>query len=78
MLQLESLIPHEVVSRLVNGATAIRAWREHLGMTQEDVAERLGICLSAYSQWEAAASLPADALERIASALCISLDQLSV
>ncbi|MCO6059241.1 helix-turn-helix domain-containing protein [Pseudomonas sp. MOB-449] len=47
-------------------------------MTQEDVAERLGIRLSTYAQWEAAASLPADALERVASALCVLLDQLSV
>ena len=26
-----NLIPHAVVSRLVDGATPIRAWREHLG-----------------------------------------------
>lgn len=30
------LIPHEVVSRIVDGATPIRAWREYLNLTQEE------------------------------------------
>ncbi|MDP1466031.1 hypothetical protein Q6331_30490, partial [Klebsiella pneumoniae] len=34
------LIPHAVVSRLVDGATPIRAWRDHLNLTQEEVAKR--------------------------------------
>ena len=50
----KGLIPHEVVSRMVDGANIIRAWREHLGFTQEEVARRLGISQSAYAQQEAA------------------------
>lgn len=46
------LIPHEVVSRIVDGATPIRAWREHLNLTQDEVARRLGISQSAFAQQE--------------------------
>ena len=36
------LIPHEVVRRtLANNIPPARAWREHLGLTQAEVAERL-------------------------------------
>src|SRR5476649_257605 len=31
------LIPHEVVSRIVDGSTPIRAWREYLDLTQDDL-----------------------------------------
>jgi len=34
------LIPHEVVSATVDGATPLRAWREYLGLTQVEVANR--------------------------------------
>ncbi|WP_345891324.1 helix-turn-helix transcriptional regulator [Pseudomonas protegens] len=40
------LIPHDVVSRMVDGATPIRAWREHLHLTQDEVARRLGVAPS--------------------------------
>ena len=43
------LIPHEVVSRMVDGATPIRAWREHLNLTQEEVAKRMGISQPAFA-----------------------------
>lgn len=34
--------------------TPIRAWREHLQLTQAEIAERLGISQSAYAQQETA------------------------
>ena len=43
------VIPDDVVSRIVEGATPIRAWREYLDLTQEEVAKRLGISQPAYA-----------------------------
>jgi DNA-binding XRE family transcriptional regulator len=70
------LIPHDVVSRTVDGATPVRAWREHLGLTQADVAERLGISQSAYAQQESGERLRKSSREKIATALGIAADQL--
>ena len=72
------LIPHEVVSRIVDGASPIRAWREHLRLTQEDVAKRLGISQPAYAQQEAVAKPRKATREKIAMAFGISADQLEL
>ncbi|MCY1440568.1 helix-turn-helix protein [compost metagenome] len=74
----EDLIPHDVVSRMVDGSTAIKAWREHLGMTQVEVAERLGVTQSAYAQQEASRRPRKATRERISKALGISADQLDL
>jgi predicted transcriptional regulator len=48
-------VPHEVVEfMVVHEMTPIHAWREHLAITQAEMAECLGISQSAYSQQEAA------------------------
>jgi DNA-binding transcriptional regulator YiaG len=40
----EVTLPHEVVKMsTLGGMSLIRAWREHLGLTQEEVARRMGI-----------------------------------
>jgi predicted transcriptional regulator len=70
------LIPHDVVSRTVDGATPVRAWREHLGLTQADMAERLGITQSAYAQQESSNKLRKASREKIASALGVVPEQL--
>jgi len=71
-----TLIPHDVISRTVDGASPIKAWREHLGLTQVGVAERLGISQSAYAQQENSARLRKDTRERIALVLGITDKQL--
>lgn len=76
--QSGSLIPHDVVSRTVDGATPVRAWREHLGLTQTEAAERLGISQSAYAQQENSKRPRKSSLEKIAAMFGISLDQLDV
>ncbi|MCY1293642.1 helix-turn-helix protein [compost metagenome] len=63
---------------MVDGATATRAWREHLGLTQTEVAERLGISPSAYALQETSLHHHHSTRERIAKALDISQDQLSI
>jgi DNA-binding XRE family transcriptional regulator len=72
------LIPHEVVSRIVDGASPIRAWREHLGLTQEDVAKRMGISQPAYAQQETVAKPRRATREKIAAAFGIGPDQLEL
>ncbi len=69
---VEDLVPNEVVGYMVkDGMTAIAAWRRHLGLTQAEVAERLGITQPAYAQQEAAERPRRTTRERIAKALDI-------
>lgn len=72
----QDLIPHDVISRTVDGATPIKAWREHLGLTQYDVAKRLDITQSAYAQQENNTRLRKASREKIAAALGITPTQL--
>ena len=72
------LIPHEVVSRIVDGATPVRAWREHLNLTQDEVARRLGISQSAFAQQESVAKPRRATREKIAAAFGIHADQLEL
>ena len=69
-------IPHGVISWVVDGATPIRAWREHLGLTQTEAAERLGISQPAYAQQEATGNPRRLTRERIAAAFRIPAGQL--
>jgi DNA-binding XRE family transcriptional regulator len=71
------LIPHDVVRRtLADDVPPARAWREHLGLTQAEVAARLGISQSAYAQQEGSARLRKSSREKIAAALGITAAQL--
>ncbi|MFS2161444.1 helix-turn-helix domain-containing protein [Pseudomonas sp. Pseusp122] len=72
------LIPHDIVSRIVDGVSPIRAWREHLGLTQDDVAGRMGISQPAYAQQETVARPRKATREKIAAAFGIKADQLEL
>ena len=72
-------IPNAVVGKVVNkDMTPIRAWREHLGLTQSEVAQRLGVSQSAYAQQEARGNLRKATREKIAEALGIEPEQLAI
>ena len=72
-------IPNAVVNKVINkDMTPIRAWREHLGLTQMEVARRLGISQSAYAQQEAKEPARKSTREKIAKALGIVPEQLAV
>ena len=76
---MPSNIPNAVVNNVINkDMTPIRAWREHLGLTQTEVAHRLGISQSAYAQQEAKESVRKSTREIIAKALGIVPEQLAV
>ncbi len=75
-VQGANLIPHDVVSATVDGASPMKAWREHLGLTQAEVATRLGVSQASYAQSEAAARPRKSTVMRVAKALCIAVEQL--
>lgn len=74
----EAWVPNEVVERVILGKlTPIRAWREHLNLTQTEVAARLEISQAAFAQLEAPAARPRKStLRRVAEALGLQLEQL--
>ncbi|KMT56628.1 helix-turn-helix domain-containing protein [Pseudomonas fildesensis] len=72
------LIPNQVVSLIVDGLTPIRAWREYLNLTQDDVAKRLGISQSAFAQQEAVNKPRRTTREKIAKAFGINASQLEL
>lgn len=73
----QSLVPNEVVNfAFDHDWTPMRAWREHLGLTQVEVATRIGISQAAYSQMEIAINPRPATLKKIAEALGLSVGQL--
>lgn len=73
------LIPHEVVGMMVmDDLSPAAAWRKHLGLTQLQVAERIGITQAAYAQQEKAKKPRAATRAKIADALGISADWLDI
>lgn len=73
----ENLVPNSVVNlALDHDWTAVRAWREQLGLTQSEVAERLGITQSAYAQQEVSHKLRKSSRVKIAKALGLNPEQL--
>ncbi len=76
----ESLtVPHEVVSASVDGDSMIKAWREHLGLTQQVLADQIGISQPTLAKLEKADANPRKStLKRIADAMGIKLTQLDV
>ena len=71
-------IPHEVVEKhLLEEKSLVRAWREYKGLSQGEVAERMGISQAAYSQMERTESrLRKATREKIAGALGVARQQL--
>ncbi|RAM62762.1 DNA-binding protein [Herbaspirillum rubrisubalbicans] len=71
-----NLIPNEVVGATVQGATPACAWRQYLGLTRLEVAQRMGITLSAYAKLEKSINPRPTTIARIAVALGITREQL--
>lgn len=71
-------IPNDVVWLSVDkGYTLARAWREYLGLTQAEVAARMGISQAALSQMESGEKkLRKASLEKLAKALGVTVEQL--
>lgn len=70
--------PHDVVkANAVRGDSLIKAWREHFGLTQEELAERAGIKQPALARLEKTDAKPRRAtLKKLADAMGIEVEQL--
>ena len=76
---VDDLVPNEVVGYMVKeGLTPAGAWRKHLGLSQQEVASRIGITQSAYAQQEQASKPRKATREKIAQAFGIAPDLLDI
>jgi len=73
------LIPNEVVKKnALEGKSMIRAWREHLGINQTEMARRLGLSQPRYLSIEKPdTSLRKETLANVAAALGIDVNQIT-
>jgi len=72
-------IPHEVVkATLLSNTSIIRAWREHFGLTQQELAQRAGLSQPTLARLEKASARPrTSTLKKLAAAMGITVAQLS-
>lgn len=75
----EELIPSEITFALLDGANPVRVWREHRGLTQQQLAQAAGISVPYLSQIESEKRVGSpDVLAALARGLARSLDDLVV
>jgi DNA-binding XRE family transcriptional regulator len=74
----DELIPLEIVERRLAGESAVKVWREHRGMTQENLAKAAGVSRPMIAGIEAGHKRGGIAtLKKLAEALRIDLDHLA-
>ena len=70
-------VPNKVVNLAYDrGISPMSAWREHLGVTQAEVASRIGIAQAAYAQMERVKQPRKATLEKVAAAMGLEVEQL--
>ena len=68
-------VPNEVVNlSFERGVSAMAAWREHFGLTQAEVAGRIGIAQAACAQMERVKQPRKVTLEKVAAALGLEVE----
>ena len=73
----EELVPSSVTYAILDGENPIRVWREHRGLTQQQVADLAGISKPYLSQLESGRRGGSiDVLSALARALGLSIDDL--
>jgi len=74
----EFLVPEEIMRREVEGESAVKLWREHRSLTQQELARRAGISKPYLSQIETGKRQgTVETLNAIARALDVPLDALT-
>jgi DNA-binding XRE family transcriptional regulator len=74
----EELIPAEVVNAILDGKSPIKVWREYRGLTQQQLADVVGISKPYLSQLETGKRTgTTEVLSTIAEALNVSLEQVA-
>ena len=72
----DELIPAEIVYAILDGESPIKVWREYRGLTQQQLADKVGISKPYLSQIETGKRTgTTDILSVIAKALDVSLDE---
>jgi DNA-binding XRE family transcriptional regulator len=72
----EELIPAEVVNAILDGKSPIKVWREYRGLTQQQLADMVGMSKPYLSQLETGKRTgTTEVLSTIAEALDVSLEQ---
>jgi DNA-binding XRE family transcriptional regulator len=75
--EAEELVPGEVTYAILDGGHPVRVWREHRGLTQQQLAEAAGISVPYLSQIESGKRRgSAKVLAAIARELGLSLDDI--
>lgn len=73
----EPTIPHEVVALVIEHEwSLVKAWRKHLGITQEELAHRTGITQPALSQIEKSDNPRNATIEKLAAAMGLDPEQM--
>ena len=72
-----AFIPMEVSERVLEGMSPLKAWRRNKNLTQEQMAERMGVSRPAYAQMEKSGTPRIDTLRKAAAALDIEVGQLA-
>ncbi len=73
----EELIPSSVTYAILDGENPIRVWRNHRGLTQQQLADQAGISKPYLSQLESGKRTgSADVLAALAKALNVTIDDL--
>jgi predicted transcriptional regulator len=76
-VQNASTVPNKVVNLSFDkNLTPMAAWREHLGLTQVQVASRMNITQAAYAQMERVKKPRKATLQKVADALGLTVEQL--
>jgi DNA-binding transcriptional regulator YiaG len=71
------MIPFEVTSAILNGASPIRAWREHRGLSESQIAAAAGVNVDELSEIEDGTRKPSPAtLRKLAKVLRSHVDDL--
>lgn len=69
--------PHDVVAANVRGDSLVKAWREHFGLSQTELAERAGMKQSALARLETGAVVPRrTTLAKLAKVMDLEVGQL--
>lgn len=70
--------PNDLVKANVRGDSLIKAWREHFGLTQTELAEKAGMKQSALARLEKAdtSTTRTSTLKKLADAMNVTIEQL--
>jgi ribosome-binding protein aMBF1 (putative translation factor) len=75
----ELTVPQEVVEKhIIEDKTMIKAWREYKGISQKELSKKIGISQAALSQLESRGTERKSTIEKLAKALELEPEQLSV